>query len=81
MICKILRLFVNTLTADDKYSVLNRENLMPPVQALLSQKQNTFSQFFCAFLKSTLNFEHSMKKMTLIADLFPNIRTPKAVVR
>ena len=35
---------------------------MQPIQILLSQKQNTFSQFFSAFSKSTLNFEHSRKK-------------------
>ena len=29
---------------------------------LLSQKQKTFPQFFAAFLKSTLNFEHFQKK-------------------
>ena len=62
MLCKILRLFVNTLTADDKYSLLNRDNLTQPIQILLSQKQKTFSQFFSAFLKSTLNFEHFQKK-------------------
>ena len=28
----------------------------------LSQKQETFSQFFCGFLKSSLNFEHFRKK-------------------
>ena len=28
----------------------------------LSRKQKTFSQFFCAFLKSSLNFEHFQKK-------------------
>ena len=62
MLFKILRLFVNTLTDDDKYSLLNRDNLTQPIQILLSQKQKTFSQFFAAFLKSTLNFEHSRKK-------------------
>ena len=30
---------------------------MPPIQVHLSEKQKTFSQLFCAFLKSTLNFE------------------------
>ena len=35
---------------------------MEPIQILLSQKQKTFSRFFCAFLKSTLNFEHFPKK-------------------
>ena len=28
----------------------------------LSQKQKTFSQFFAAFLKSTLNFKHFESK-------------------
>ena len=47
----------------------------------LSQKQTAFSQFFLAFSKCTLNFEHFQKKMTLIADLFPILRTPENVVR
>ena len=62
VLCKILRLFVNILTAEGKYSLLDRDNIMQPIQILLSQKQKTFSQFFSAFLKSTLNFEHSRKK-------------------
>ena len=62
VLCKILRLFVNTLTADDKYSLLNRDNLTQPIQILLSQKQNIFGQFFSAFLKYTLNFQHFQKK-------------------
>ena len=62
VLCKILRLFVNTLTADDKYSLLNRDNLTQAIQTLLSQKQKAFSQFFSSFLKSTLNFEHFQKK-------------------
>ena len=61
-LCKILRLFVNTLTDDDKYSLLYRDNLKEPIQILLSQKQNTFSEFFTAILKCTLNFEYSRKK-------------------
>ena len=61
VLCKILRLFVNTLTDDDKYSLLYRDNLTQPIQILLSQKQKTFFQFFSAFLKSTLNFEHLQK--------------------
>ena len=49
MICKIVGLFVNTLTADDKYSLLNNHNLTQPIQMQLSQKQKTFSTFFCIF--------------------------------
>ena len=62
VLCKILGLFVNTLTDDDKYSLLYRDNLTQPIQILLSQKRKTFSQFFSAFLKSTLNFAHFQKK-------------------
>ena len=29
---------------------------------ILSRKQKTFSQFFCAIFKSSLNFEHSQKE-------------------
>ena len=59
---KIIRLFVNTLTANEKYSLVNRDNLTQPIEILLSQKKKTFSQFFSPFLKSTLNFEHFPKK-------------------
>ena len=59
---KISRLFPNTLSADGNYSLLNRDNLTQPIQMQLSRKQKTFSEFFCAFLKSSLNFEHFQKK-------------------
>ena len=61
-LCKILRVFVNTLTDNDKFSLLYRENLTQPIQILLSRKQKTFSELFSAFLKCTLNFEHSQEK-------------------
>ena len=51
-------MFVNTLTADDKYSPLNIDNLTTPIRTKLSQKQQAFSEFFLAFSESTLNFEH-----------------------
>ena len=62
VLCKFLRLLVKTLTDDEKYSLLYRENLTQPIQILLSQKQQTFSHFFSAFFKSILNFEHFQKK-------------------
>ena len=49
------------MTGRDKYSFRNRENLQQPFQMRLSQKQGIFSQFFFAFLKSTLNFERFPK--------------------
>ena len=62
MLGKILRLFVNTLTDNDKFSLVYRDNLRKPIQILLSRKQKTFSPFFSGFLKSTLNFEHSQEE-------------------
>ena len=50
------------MTADDKYFLLNRDNLMQTIPTQLSQKQKGFSQFFLQFLTSTLNFEHFQKK-------------------
>ena len=79
--CKILGLFVNTLTEDDRYCLLYKDNLLQPIQILLSQKQKTFSEFFSPFLKSTLNIERFQKKMTLIADVFPKLPSPKKVIR
>ena len=81
VLCKILGLFVNTLSEDDRYCLLYKDNLLQPIQILLSQKQRTFSEFFSPFLKSTLNFERFQKKMTLIADLFPKLPSPKKVIR
>ena len=65
VLCKILGVFVNTLTDDDKYCLLYRDNLTQPFDIPLSRRQKTFSQFFSGFLKSTLYFEHFQKKMTL----------------
>ena len=55
-------MFVNTLTADDKYSLLNRDNLTQQNRTQLSQKQKAFSRFFLAFSKYTLNFEDFEKR-------------------
>ena len=60
--CQILGLLVNTLAADEKYPVLNRDNLTIPIQMQLSQKQKTFSQFFAALSKSRLNFKDFERK-------------------
>ena len=71
---KILRLFANRLIVNDKHFLLNRENLTKPIQIQLFQKQKTFSEFLFAFSKSILNLNHSL---TLIADVFPEVPTPK----
>ena len=63
VLCKILGLFVNTLTDDGKYSLLYRDNLTQQIQILLSQKPKTFSKLSSEILKPTLNFEHFQKKV------------------
>ena len=60
---KILRLFVNTLTADDKYSCRNKKTFLQQLQTLLSQKRKTLSGFFIAFQKSSWNLQYFHKKV------------------
>ena len=50
------------MTAVDKCPLPNRDNLRQPIHKELSQKLKSFSQFFRAFSKSGLNFEHFEKK-------------------
>ena len=49
VISKIFGLFVNTLTADDKYCLLKRDDLLQHLHIQLSQKKSSFSFFFCIF--------------------------------
>ena len=60
---EILRVLVNALTFDYKYSISNMQNLPQQFQTPLSQKQKTFSWFFIAFLKCAWNLEHLRKKI------------------
>ena len=62
VIHKILRLFVNSLTVDEKHYLLTRDNLMEPIQIELYQKQKTFFAIFLGLLTSIINFEHLPKK-------------------
>ena len=58
VICELLGLFVNTLTANDKYSLRDSQNLPQPIQMQLSKKQKRLSKFFATFLKSKSNVQH-----------------------
>ena len=75
-IFKILRLFVNSLTKCDKYSLLNRDTNVTNSNANISKAKNCF-QFFFRFLKPTLHFEYFQKKMTVLGDVFPMLLIPK----
>ena len=50
------------MSAVDKCSLPNTDNLMQSIHIQLFQKIKTFSQFFPAFSKSRFNFEHFQKK-------------------
>ena len=39
----------------------------------LSKKLKIFSETFTAFLKSTFNFEHLQKRMSVVAYVFPKL--------
>ena len=49
MIYKIVRLFVDTLTANGKHFLLIRNNLTQLIQMQLSKKQKSFLNFFLYF--------------------------------
>ena len=59
---EISRLFVNTLTPDDRYSRRNIQIFWQQIRTPLSQKGKTLYEFLIAFLKCAWNSEHSEKK-------------------
>ena len=78
---KFFRPFLNTLTANEKYSLNTKDKWMRTIQMLLSQEQKIFSWIFSAFFESALNFEQFQKKMTLMAYVFPKLPTTKDMLR
>ena len=46
------------MSAVDKCSLPNRDNLMQPIHMQLFEKVKTFSRFFNVFWKSRLSFEY-----------------------
>ena len=59
---EIFRLFVNTLSPDDKYSRRNIQIFWQQLQTLLPLERKRFCQFFIPFLKCAWNLEHSEQK-------------------
>ena len=51
--CQILGLLVNTLAANEKYPILNRDNLKIAIQMQLSRKEKILSPFSAALLLSS----------------------------
>ena len=59
---KFSRRFLNTLTANDTYSLNSKDKWMQTIQMHLSEKENNSSEFFSPFFESALNFKHFQKK-------------------
>ena len=75
VICEILGLHVNTLTADNKYFLCNSENFPQPIQMQFIKNKKHFLNFLLYFwdLYPILNI--LKKKITLIAYTFTKILT------
>ena len=71
---EILRLFVNTLTLDDKYSRPYMQIFWQQFQTPLSQKGKAFCPFLIAFRKCIWNLKHSEKK-----EKYPTLISTKII--
>ena len=58
----IFRVFVNTLTPDDKYFRRNMQIFWQQLQTTLSQKGKIFSQFLIVFLNCGWNLQRSQNQ-------------------
>ena len=74
VIPEIFRLFVNTLTPDDKYSHRNIQIFWQQLQTPLSHEEKAFFEFRIAFLKCTWNLGHSEKK-----EEYPSLITTEII--
>ena len=74
---EIFRLFVNTLTPDDKYSPRYMQIFSQQLQRTLSQKGISFFGFLIAFLKCAWNSEHSERKEEYPSLIFSEIMYTK----
>ena len=71
---EIFRLFLNTLTPNDKYSRRYMQIFWQQVQTALSEKGKNLCWFFIAFLKCAWNLEHSEKK-----EEYPSLITTEII--
>ena len=64
---KILRLFANTLTADDKYSCRNMQNFLQQLQTLYLKNGRLFLDFLLHFWNVDENYNILKKRMSVLA--------------
>ena len=81
VIYKILGLLVNTLATDDKYTLLNSDNLMQQIQMLITKKETNFLNCFSVYWNLDQVSKVLEKKMTLRAYIFPKLRAAKDGLR
>ena len=62
MLGEVLGVFVNILTADDKYPLQDCENLQLPIEMQLSEKRKLFWEFFVTLLEPASIFKHFGRK-------------------
>lgn len=70
-------LFLNTLSADYKYSRHNQENLQELIQIKLSKKLKKFYVFYCIFEINGQFLNNLKKKISLRAQVFVKLWTLK----
>ena len=73
----MLGLHVNTLAADEKYSVLNRDYLTIAIKMELFQKQKFFLELLLHFWNLNWILNILNKNMTLIDFVFSKLSTLK----
>ena len=70
---EIFRLFVNTLTADEKYSRRNMRIFWQQLQTNLSQKGKNFCQFLIVFLNCGWNWQRSKNQEEYLSLIIAEI--------
>ena len=77
---EILRVFISTLTADDKYPLQECEIFQFIIQMQLYLKRELFLNFLCYLwdLHEILNI--FQKKMIAIGNVFPKLQTVKELI-
>ena len=70
---QIFRLFVNTLTPDDKYSRRNMQTFWQQVQTFLSQKEKDFFKIFYCISEICMKFRTFRKKRRVSSRNFYRI--------
>ena len=81
VICWILGVFRNTLTANDKYPVRDCQNLSSPIQLQLSLNPKAFFVLLFHFWNLNQILNILKKKMILIPTSFRKLQTLKELVR